>query len=83
MEVINAVFVSGWDHDLVPQLGEVSAYGRLKMQCLCLAGTTTQCPLRIATTGVHKRRFDCISLLGMSHPVRGITPRVYFNMENL
>ena len=31
-------------------LGEVSTYGRLKMQCLYVAGTTTDCLLR---RGVH------------------------------
>ena len=37
-------------HELGPRLsvhlGEVSAYGRLKMQCWHVAGTATQCPLR-------------------------------------
>ena len=28
------------------RLGEVSAYERLKMQCLYVAGTMTECPLR-------------------------------------
>ena len=28
------------------RLGEVSAYGRLKMQCLYVAETMTECPLR-------------------------------------
>ena len=32
-------------------LGEVSAYGRLKIQCLYVAGTTTKCLLR---RGVHQ-----------------------------
>ena len=27
-------------------LGKVSAFGRLKMQCLYVAWTTTECPLR-------------------------------------
>ena len=44
-QVKNAVFVCGWDHDCVC-LGEVSTYGRLKMQCLYVAGTTTECLLR-------------------------------------
>ena len=28
-------------------LGEVSTYRGLKMQCFCVAGTTTECLLRI------------------------------------
>ena len=33
-----------WDLKNV-RLGEVSSYGRLKMKCLYVAGTTTMCPL--------------------------------------
>ena len=44
----NAVFVPAW---LGPTLcvcldREMSAYGRLKMQCLYVTGTSTDCPLR-------------------------------------
>ena len=41
----DSVFVCGWNLNCVC-LGEVSTYRRLKMQCLYVAGTKTECLLR-------------------------------------
>ena len=46
---------------------EVSTYGRLKMQCLCVDGTTTKCLLTVEDVSVHRRYILQRLFSGINH----------------